>query len=139
MDKSMITIAFVVDPEQNILFLHRTDRDEREPVKGGIEEWESPDQATRRELYEETWLAPDHISHTNILDPAYNTNPHWIAQISILHTKQIQPSVQINHDEIGGIDHDAYQRIPVDKMEKYLNKHWLKETIQWLVNTIQNP
>jgi 8-oxo-dGTP pyrophosphatase MutT (NUDIX family) len=117
----MIIIAFVVDANKRLLLLHRMDRDEREPVKWSIEQGESPEQAMRRELREETGLMQSGIISWQ--EAAALKKIAWhhpsVAAYYLLQTQTQKPRISINHDELGWVDHDDYRWIDFSDRDTY--------------------
>ena len=105
---------FVFDNENNILLLHRIDRNTREPVKWWMEEGEDIEQTMIRELYEETGIVPQDCSLfrfiENYTSPILLHSKEIVMQRAIYKIKlsETKPAITINRVLEWGSDHDAF-------------------------------
>jgi len=134
----MAIMAFIIDAEKNILLLQRKDRDQREPVKGGSEDGETPEEWILRELKEETWIAKSDIKSIKFLEEFdehikfedYAIDIHTF--LFIIHIDWIKPKITINFDTSGGEDHKDYKRVSMNELENikiftpYANNYKMK-------------
>ena len=109
-----LPLLLVSDCEHNILLLHRKDRQTREPIKGGIEPWETPVQAIIRECYEETGLSIAKSDITKIYEIISNELQKNVYMISL---SDFKPSVSINHVIEWWEDHDNYNRFSLSDLD----------------------
>ncbi|HMY80565.1 MAG TPA: NUDIX hydrolase [Candidatus Absconditabacterales bacterium] len=136
-----LPIGIVFDEAGHILLLKRIDRGTWEPVKGAIDEGETPEEAIKREFLEETGIDKAMIIEFENRGVSSETKELESGTLLInryffvFRVAGIKPIVSINHIIEGGEDHDAYGWYTMDEI-KSLNIEYKESFIETL-NTIK--
>jgi len=123
-----LPIVIVLDKDNNILLLHRIDRNTREPVKWWIESWETPEQAIIRELYEETGIKKP-TSFLQKIEEYTIWSLHKI--IYMMQLEDIKPTISINHIIEWWEDHDDYAWFSLPELSN-LNIDYKEEFLTYI-------
>lgn len=132
-----LPIWIVFDEAENILLLKRSDRGTWEPVKWAIDEWETPEEAIKREFFEETWIDKSMILEfeNHWVSSETKELESWILEINryffVFRITGVKPLVFINHIAEWGEDHSAYWRYAAYEI-KSLNMEYKESFLKTL-------